>query len=83
MTTDSLDPFFVQKLQDELEKEVNATVKLIMLELERFAALPPEIANEPVAFNRARRDVIRKVWTLAKECIRYGAVSVQRDEPRQ
>lgn len=66
----------------KIEKDVNATVKLVMLEMERFASLPPEVANEPMRFNETRHQVIRKIWNLAKECIRYGARTVQREEPR-
>lgn len=68
--------FVEEKLKSEVEREVSATIKFVMSELERLASLPPEVACEPVAFNRARHLVIRKLWTLSKECIRYGAGTV-------
>lgn len=60
-----------------LEHEVNATIKLVMLTLEELAAQPPEVAASPPYFNDRRNAVIRKIWNLAKECMRYGASSVQ------
>jgi hypothetical protein len=65
-----------------VEQEVNATVKLIMSTLEELAAMPPASASDPALFNDKRNRIIRKVWNLAKECIRYGASTVQPDEPR-
>lgn len=75
------DGYEVEKLKDEVEREVAATIKLIMLEMERLASAEPHVAADPMAFNAMRRVVIRKVWNLSKECIRYGAKSVQRDQP--
>lgn len=75
-----IDGYHIEKLKDELEREVAATIKLIMLEMERLASAEPHIAADPVAFNAMRHVVIRKVWNLSKECIRYGARSVQRDQ---
>lgn len=63
------------------EAEVSAAVKAVLLEMEHLASLPPEEANEPTAFNDARRRVIRRLWALAKEGIQYGARSVQRSQP--
>lgn len=63
----------------EIEAEVNATIKLIMATMEELAALPPVLAGEPVAFNERRHQVIRKIWNLTKECMRYGARTVQPD----
>jgi hypothetical protein len=60
-----------------VEQEVNATIKLIMFSMEELAALPPEIASDPGRFNEVRNRVIRKVWNLAKECIRYGSSTIQ------
>ena len=64
--------YLTEKLKGEIESEVSATIKFVMFELERLAALPPEIACEPVAFNEARRAVIRKIWNLSKVAISYG-----------
>lgn len=61
---------------------MNATVKLIMSTMEEIASLPPAQASDPALFNDKRNRIIRKVWNLAKECIRYGANTVQPDEFR-
>lgn len=74
------DAYYTEKLQSEVESEVKSAIKLVMCEMERLASLPPDQAAEPVTFNRARNAVIRKLWNLSKECIRYGSHrSVQRD----
>ena len=73
------DGYQSDKLRDEVEREVAATIKLIMLEMERLASMEPNLAAEPMSFNATRHTVIRKVWNLTKEAIRYGASSVQRD----
>lgn len=61
----------------EVEHEVNATIKLVMLTMEELAMTPPPQASEPGYFNDRRNMVIRKIWNLAKECMRYGASTVQ------
>lgn len=66
--------------QRRIEAEVNATIKLIMGAMEELAAMQPAQGAHPVSFNDARNRVIRKVWNLAKECIRYGSRSIQHDE---
>ena len=63
--------------QDTLESEVKATIKLIMSTMEELASLPPAQASDPLVFNERRNRVIRKLWNLSKECIRYGASTVQ------
>lgn len=63
----------------EIEAEVNATIKLIMNTMEELAALPPDLAGNPISFNDRRHQIIRKIWNLTKECMRYGARSVQPD----
>jgi len=60
-----------------LEAEVNATIKLLMGVMEDLIAIDPATLSSPMAFNDIRNQVIRKVWNLSKECIRYGASSVQ------
>ena len=71
-----------QDHKEIVEQEVNATVKLIMSTMEEMAALPPIQASNPALFNDKRNRIIRKVWNLAKECIRYGASTVQPNEHR-
>jgi hypothetical protein len=63
----------------EIEAEVNAVIKLVMGTMEELAALPPEVAGNPISFNDRRHLIIRKIWNLTKECMRYGAYSVQSD----
>jgi nitrogen-specific signal transduction histidine kinase len=62
--------------QKRIEAEVNATIKLLMGTMEELAAQHPYDASLPGVFNDVRNQVIRRVWNLAKECIRYGASSV-------
>jgi hypothetical protein len=71
-----------RQLRADIEAEVNATIKLIMASMEDLAALPPEVAGDPIVFNDRRHLVIRKIWNLTKECMRYGASSVQPDQLR-
>ena len=63
--------------QRRIEAEVNATIKLLMGAMENLAAADPRDVARPMVFNDLRNQVIRRVWNLAKECIRYGAHSVQ------
>jgi len=63
--------------QRRIEAEVNATIKLLMGVMEQLSAQDPRQGSQPVAFNDLRNQVIRRVWNLAKECIRYGAREVQ------
>lgn len=60
------------KTYEQLEKECNSTVKLVLLEMEALAALPPEQAGEPYAFQERRQRVVRKIWLLFKECMLNG-----------
>jgi hypothetical protein len=62
--------------QRVVEAEVNATIKLVMATMEDLAAMDPVQASSPHAFNTRRNAVIRKLWNMSKECIRYGAQSV-------
>lgn len=73
------DGYQTEKLRDEVEREVAATIKLIMLEMERLASMEPHEAANPASFNAMRHVVIRKVWNLSKECIRYGARSAEKE----
>lgn len=62
--------------QRRIEAEVNATIKLLMGVMEQLSAMDPHQGSQPVAFNELRNQVIRRVWNLAKECIRYGSRGV-------
>jgi hypothetical protein len=68
----------VSKLEEQrrIEAEVNSTIKQFMATMEQLAAMDPSEASHPVVFNQLRNQVIRRVWNLAKECIRYGSRSV-------
>lgn len=63
--------------QQRIEAEVNATIKQLMGVMEQLAGMDPAEVAQPVVFNDLRNQVIRRVWNLAKECIRYGAREVQ------
>ena len=65
-----------------VEAEVNSTIKLVMSVMEELASLPPDQAAQPMFFNQQRHTVIRKIWNLSKECILYGAVTVQSEQPQ-
>ncbi len=60
-----------------VEAEVNATIKLVMTAMEELAAKDPSEAAKPTEFNELRNAVIRKIWNLSRECIRYGVSTVQ------
>jgi hypothetical protein len=62
--------------QRRIEAEVNATIKMLMGTLEEMAARDPRDVAQPVQFNELRNQIIRRVWNLAKECIRYGSGTV-------
>lgn len=57
------------KSLQQLEKEVNALLKLMLSELETCAALPPEEACDPYTFNERRHRLVRKTWNLFKEAL--------------
>lgn len=50
----------------QLEKETNATIKLIMIHMEQLASLHPAEAAEPYSFEARRQQVMRKIWNLIK-----------------
>lgn len=61
------------KSRDQLEKDVNATIKFVLSEMETLASLPPEVAGHPYTFGERRRQVVRKIWGLYKETMAvYG-----------
>jgi hypothetical protein len=51
-----------------LEKDVNATVKLILSEVELAARTPPVEALHPYEVDARRKRVIRALWLLYKRC---------------
>lgn len=55
-----------QREQTPLEKEVNATIKLVMIHMEQLASLQPAEASEPYSFEERRQQVMRKIWNLVK-----------------
>lgn len=60
-----------QSIHSKAEREANATIKLILFHMEHLAALPPEQAAEPYAFEERRQQVMRKVWSLVKQCLKH------------
>jgi hypothetical protein len=61
-----------EKTLKQLEAEAQATIKLIMVEMETLASQPPAQACEPDAFNERRRRVVRKIWGLFKLALQAG-----------
>ena len=59
------------KTRQQLEKDANALVKLLLFEMEYLAATDAEVAAEPYAFDERRRRMVRKIWNLVKECLAY------------
>jgi hypothetical protein len=55
----------------QIERETNATIKLILFHMEQLAELEPRDAVEPYAFEARRQVVMRKVWTLVKQCMKH------------
>ena len=64
------------KTRQQLEKDVNALVKAILSDYEALAALSPEEASEPYAFEMKRNAIVRRIWGVYKECLSHdpGAV---------
>jgi len=60
------------KTFEQLEKECNSTVKLVLIEMETLAAMPPEVASDPYEFQERRQRVVRRIWSLFKECMTYA-----------
>lgn len=56
----------------QLEKECNSTIKLVLIEMEALAALPPAQASDPYEFQERRQRVVRRMWSLFKECLAYA-----------
>lgn len=51
-----------------LERDVNATIKLVLSEVEIAARMLPVDACEPYACEERRKRVIRAIWNLYKRC---------------
>lgn len=49
-----------------LEKDVNATIKLILSEMEIAARTPPAEAAHPYECERRRKIIIRAIWSLGR-----------------
>ncbi len=54
------------------DKEIGATIKLILTVMEELAGLPPVEACEPYFFEQQRSRVLRRLHTMAEECRREG-----------
>lgn len=64
------------KTEEQLQRDVAATIKLILTELETVAGLAPDVACHPVAFDERRRRVVRKIWALYKEVLAHDPSQV-------
>lgn len=58
--------------QQLIDKEANATLKLVLSHMEGLASLDPKFACEPYAYEERRQQVMRKIWNLVKLCVRHG-----------
>ena len=58
------------KTKAQLEKDCQATLKLIFEEMEALSAMEPQQAY-PYEYVERRRKVMRKVWGLFKEATAY------------
>lgn len=58
--------------QKVIDKEANATLKLVLSHMEQLASMAPEFAAEPYAYEERRQQVMRKIWNLVKLCVRHG-----------
>ena len=71
------------KTREQLEKECQSTVKLVLIEMEQLASMEPKDAGEPYGFEQRRQRVVRKIWSLFKEALNHDAGKIQREERRQ
>jgi len=58
----------------QLERECQATIKLVLVEMEALAAMDAAEAGNPYEFEARRRRVVRKIWGLFKDAVLYDAV---------
>lgn len=65
----------MSKTFQQLEKDANSTIKLVLSEMEALAGMPPEQAGEPYSFDERRRRVVRKIWQLFKEAVVYERIN--------
>lgn len=65
-------PMSTVKTQEQLNQDVNATIKFVLSKVEMVAALSPEEACHPVHLDETRRQIVRKIWQLYKEVRQYG-----------
>lgn len=56
------------KSRQQLEKDANALIKLILSEMEGMVGTAGLDVYE---FDEKRRNMVRKVWNLVKECLAY------------
>lgn len=55
------------KTVDQRKKDVNALIKYILTEMETLAALPPEQAGDPYAFQERRQQLVKRIWRTFKD----------------
>lgn len=62
----------MRKTPDALYKDVQASIKAVLSDMERLAALPPDEACNPLLFDEARRRVVRRFWQLYKDAVGHA-----------
>jgi hypothetical protein len=62
----------VQRERTRTEREVGATIKLVLSIMEELAALDPTVACEPYFFEERRERIMRRLWIMAEACKRDG-----------
>lgn len=59
------------KTEEQLRKDVSATIKLLLLEFEELASSVE--ARHPVRFDASRQLIIRSIWQLYKNVLNAKA----------
>lgn len=55
------------RTSDELDRETNALIKLILSDMEELAAMAPAEAAHPYELEQRRTRVIRRIWRLTRD----------------
>jgi hypothetical protein len=55
------------KTEEQLDRDTNALIKLVLLDMEELASLPPAMAAHPYELEQRRKRVIRRIWQLVKD----------------
>ena len=55
---------------DALKKDVNATIRKVLFEVDAAAKAEPEVACHPYVADQRRSAVIQAIWSLYRQCTR-------------